>query len=628
MGYLQDRGKAIGGAIGGKAGEKMGGQIAGDPGSFVKGYIGSAPGAIKSGMASMDPMAAGNEKKRKAKNDLAKSQEDQKIFNEGVNDEETAAEDDYSKNQMEGISAYQTGRDASGKTWQDEADALQKETKSQATDAKSTYTNTVQPRLKGIMERAGTESDSAMTLADAGNPNNSVVQGVRGVYDTEGGRQRGEYNNEGARMRGAYDAEGDNAVRAYNQEGAERRGQYTDEGAQRRGAYNDEGASQQGIYNTQAQGVGKQGLADTGVLAALGAQATSQQFGQGGPMTGNQLASLQGQNMSQAGAAYAKAQQRMADLQQQGINANLSQRNAGITTETNLRGKGLDSETDLRGTGLANRADMRSQGLSGEADARAKGLGVEGDMRAQGIQSGLTRSDQQYDRGQKAIDRYSGSVMDLQNAETTHHAGQSAFRSEIGNRQDAITGRQQGVLQEDYNLGKTQRDTDLGFKGAQAGRKRGTANAAYATDQAGRAGEIAAQNAKQGGMMGAAGTVVGGVAGAYFGKSPAAAAAGASVGGAVGSAVGQGMSGQQGQNPMSGVQQPSYSYNQPQQQYQAPNAPQGSQTYYSPNTGQPSYSTTPNAPQYAMTGPTSQGIAAQMGSEMGDPRMKRQQRYA
>lgn len=97
--------------------------------------------------------------------------------------------------------------------------SMEKEASDQATDAQKNYSSLVQPKMKANME-------SAMSLADAQNPDNQVSRGWR-----------------------------------------------------------------------------KQGIADYGILAGMGSQATQQGMA-GSPMTAGQQAAMQGQNMAQAGNAY------------------------------------------------------------------------------------------------------------------------------------------------------------------------------------------------------------------------------------------------------------------------------------------------------------------------------------
>lgn len=73
------------------------------------------------------------------------------------------------------------------------------------------------------------------------------------------------------------------------------------------------------LYEKQAQGENRQGLSSAGVLSSLGAQALGNQLGGGIPMTGGQMQALAGQNMSQAGQAYANTQRRIQSLRDQGL---------------------------------------------------------------------------------------------------------------------------------------------------------------------------------------------------------------------------------------------------------------------------------------------------------------------
>lgn len=134
-----------------------------------------------------------------------------------------------------------------------EVEDLRNQARDQATDARQQYTNQIQPRFKDVMEDAGHQAGQAMSLQQAGDPNNQVHQAVRGMY------------------------------------------------------------------NQQADNYGRRGLADVGVLNALGAQATAQQFGMGGPMTGAQQQLMMAANQQQSGAAFARTQQQMDRLRQQGI---------------------------------------------------------------------------------------------------------------------------------------------------------------------------------------------------------------------------------------------------------------------------------------------------------------------
>lgn len=170
-----------------------------------------------------------------------------------LNKKRKEAEEKYVSDYEARVNEYLGKSNAYGTNWLDTVKRNQAESLEQARSAKATYSNDIQPRLKSSMEDAQREAGYAMSLKDAGDPNNAVHKAVRGMYDQ------------------------------------------------------------------QAQGVQKQGVADYGVLSALGAQATQNVMGSGGPMTGAQFQLAQANNQRQAGEAYARAQQRMDALKQQGI---------------------------------------------------------------------------------------------------------------------------------------------------------------------------------------------------------------------------------------------------------------------------------------------------------------------
>lgn len=121
-----------------------------------------------------------------------------------------------------------------------------------AKDSASRYDNEILPALKSLMDKRLANTEGALTLSEAQDPNNKVAASVRAFYDAQGDKAN------------------------------------------------------------------KQGLRDYGVLAGLGAQAAQGQFG-ATPITSGQMGQIYAANQRQAGDAYAKAQQRMYDLQQQGI---------------------------------------------------------------------------------------------------------------------------------------------------------------------------------------------------------------------------------------------------------------------------------------------------------------------
>lgn len=110
------------------------------------------------------------------------------------------------------------------------------------------------------------------------------------------------------------------------------------------------------LYEKQAQGEGRQGLADAGILQAMGAQSAASQLSGGVPMTGGQMAAIYGQNQAQAGSAYANTQRRTQDLRDQGLNK-------GFERSDIAYGQGLDAQDRYRrSVGDYEGADRRHQG--------------------------------------------------------------------------------------------------------------------------------------------------------------------------------------------------------------------------------------------------------------------------
>ncbi len=376
-------------------------------------------------------------------------------------------EDAYNKNKAAADVLQSSGSDYLGRTqsntdkYQGDLDRLRGETEAAQIDAGHTYTNDIQPRMKTLMEDAQKNSADAMTLKDAMDPNNKVAAGTRALYDAQGNKVRDSYNAEADRTRQAY---------------------------------NDQGAGIQKQYETEAQGEGKQGLADAGVLGALGMQNMAGQLG-GVPMTGGQLQALMGANQAQTGASYAKTQQRLQSLRDQGLTGNI--------TEQNL---GLNNATSQRNEGLGRQADLGSQGLT----------------------QGFARSDIAYNQGRDAVKDYTGAVRGYEDASDRQLGRDKDFRGQRG-----------GYASQSHTLQQQMADTTRQVGDADTQRRQAIENAHAGGKYADLSGDIARINGEQqanasqvtGGTQ-----AVGTVAGAYFG-GPAGAAAGSKAGQAAGQAA-------------------------------------------------------------------------------------------
>lgn len=327
-------------------------------------------------------------------------------------------------------------------------------------DAGKTYSNQIQPRLKSLMEGAQRNSAGAMSLQDAMDPNNKVATQTRNIY---------------------------------NQLGQSQRQLYDQQGQQQRDLYNKQGQNIQGLYENQAQNEGRQGLADVGVLSALGMQNMAGQLGNV-PMTGGQLQALMGANQAQSGAAYAQTQRRLQSLRDQGLAGNL----------------------DMQNTGLANQVDLQKSGLTNQVGQQNRG-----------VEQGFSRSDSAYQKGLNAQDRYRDAIGDYEGASDRQLARDQNFRNQRGD----ISGRT-------YDLQSRMSDINRGVGSADTQRRMTMYNAHVGGQQANTAGQIAGINAgeqQRGQMIGGGVQALGTAAGAYFG-GPAGAAAGGQAGKAVGDA--------------------------------------------------------------------------------------------
>lgn len=235
----------------------------------------------------------------------------------------------------EATKKYRAARNPVYEKYQEKLGKLSDAATTQATDATATYKNNIQPRLQDIMSQAQTESGGAMSLKDAGDPNNSVNQAWRGMYEK------------------------------------------------------------------QAQGVGKQALADVGIMNSLGAQATANQLGgMGGAIGTNQMLALQGQNMGQSGQAYARAQQQMQALRDQGLETgrqeSSNQYNRGQAAKDRYTSSvrdfaGADSDYQDRMSGYRGEQAGYSEKGFGAGKALAEDdLGIDRDR--VGLEAGLSRT--------------------------------------------------------------------------------------------------------------------------------------------------------------------------------------------------------------------------------------------
>jgi hypothetical protein len=290
-----------GGGLGGAVSGAVGGMGTGSWGTGTREWLsggGSNANFNERGVNGWFGKITGREGQREDSKAYQESVGKQNEETQGVLDQMKKDDSDYYNQSNDLWNQYQGDYLRQGIQDRANINKLKGQAESQATDAQKTYTNTIKPNMMNAMEDAKKQASQAMSLKDAGDPNNSVQTAVRAMYEK------------------------------------------------------------------QAQGVGRQGLADSGVLSALGAQAMAGPMGNMGPMTGGQMQALQGANMGQAAQAYSRAQQRMDDLKQQGIDRGFSESAAQYDRGVGARERYSNTIKDVQNAQGLNQSQQ--QGYRGE----------------------------------------------------------------------------------------------------------------------------------------------------------------------------------------------------------------------------------------------------------------------
>lgn len=185
---------------------------------------------------------------------------------------------------------------------------------------------------------------------------------------------------------------------------------------------NEVAAGIRNLYNKQGLAARQQGLTDAGILAAMGAQATAGQLGGMPVFTGSNLATLNAQNQSQSAQAFAAAQKRMMDLQEQGLGKGIEQSNAMYDRGQLAQDSASQRVSDYQIGGIRN--DENQRGFRGEQGGYSKdSLGINAGMSAlnygvdsdlSGLSHGLSTGQFQRDLGILG-DQYSGQIGSIQN---------------------------------------------------------------------------------------------------------------------------------------------------------------------------------------------------------------------
>lgn len=140
------------------------------------------------------------------------------------------------------------------------------------------------------------------------------------------------------------------------------------------------------FYNQQASGESNKGLADVGVMSALGAQAMQGQMGNGSPMSTGQMQALQAQTQNQSGQAFSNVQKRVQSLKDQGVAQGwLQTQNAYQNGQQALDRYGNLSQ--MQADVSTGHAQRQSALISGESGAYQQMLAQQAQAKAMGNQA-------------------------------------------------------------------------------------------------------------------------------------------------------------------------------------------------------------------------------------------------
>ena len=188
---LKNVGGAVAGGMLGPVGAVVGGVSGGDGKALSKKWK-DVTGITAANDAAGDAAAAG-ETAAQGSYETKKGVAQQMSNTDTALLEANKAQVDKYKQQRAGIdrdqeyadNAYSNSITGTEQEYQGKVDKLASQAEGQASDAKQTYTNTIEPAFKNSMEDAQTNAADAMSLKDAGDMNNSTQQGVRDFYEKQ-----------------------------------------------------------------------------------------------------------------------------------------------------------------------------------------------------------------------------------------------------------------------------------------------------------------------------------------------------------------------------------------------------------------------------------------------------------
>ncbi len=243
----------------------------------------------------------------KAKTDAAAARQSQLDATKPINQTLAGADTDYANSYNTNKNQYLNNASTYAARYNGQLQGLSDQASKQAGDASALYNNTILPTQKSILDDATKQAGYAMSLKDAGDPNNAVQTAYRDLYNKQGQQVR----QQGQQDFGVLSALG--AQAAGQQFGASgpmtagMQGQIYAQNQQQAG--NAYAAAQQRMYGLQQQGIDT-GIAQSNQVYQYGQQAKDRQSGAVGNLENsnsnyvNQQAGFRGEQGGYAGEQF------------------------------------------------------------------------------------------------------------------------------------------------------------------------------------------------------------------------------------------------------------------------------------------------------------------------------------
>ncbi len=358
-----------------------------------------------------------------------------------------------------------------------QATDLQNQAAQQAKDSRQVYSQTIQPGMKTALEDAEAYQQgidqSAMSLGEYQDPSNRVASAYRDLY-----------------------------------------GQMGEQGA--------------GMFQNDISGTRQRGRADAGVLQSLGMQAAESQMGQ--PMTAGQQAAIMAAQGRQAAEAYAGAQQRAQNLEDQARNYRLAMLGKGMEAGREESTKAYDRSRMAQESAMERTVNRIADIMRAEQTQAGLQSGLRGEQ--MGYQTGMT--------GQQRLTQDQIRSLEQTQQERADLAAEARLKQKFGTLgEDLRIAREMAQLGAAPSQRKEQMITEKALREIDIVAAQNNLETQLAAQEAQlTAAKESAEAQRQAALFGALGQVGGAVIGGLTtAGNPAGAATGAAAGGAAAGAI-------------------------------------------------------------------------------------------